>query len=195
MLPKARQTILQAIGNTPLVKLNRVARDVAADIYVKCEYMNPAGSMKDRMTLNLVDRAEERGELKAGGTIVEATSGNTGAGLAMIAAVRGYQCVFVMPDKMSQEKIATLRAWGARVVVCPTAVEPEDPRSYYSVAKRIAAETPNCFYSNQYHNVDNPGGHYVSTGPEIWRRHRRTRSTCSSPASAPAAPWRAWGAS
>jgi cystathionine beta-synthase len=168
MLPKARQTILNAIGNTPLVRLNRLGHDVAADIYVKCEYMNPAGSMKDRMTLNLIDRAEERGELLAGGTIVEATSGNTGAGLAMIAAVRGYHCVFVMPDKMSQEKIATLRAWGARVVVCPTAVEPEDPRSYYSVAKRIAHETSNCFYSNQYHNLDNPGGHYASTGPEIW---------------------------
>jgi cystathionine beta-synthase len=168
MLPRARENILQAIGNTPLVRLNRVAHDVPADIYVKCEYMNPGGSMKDRMTLNLVNHAEERGELHPGGTIVEATSGNTGAGLAMIAAVRGYQCVCVMPDKMSQEKIGALRAWGARVVVCPTAVEPEDPRSYYSVAKRIASETPNSFYSNQYHNPDNPGGHYGSTGPEIW---------------------------
>ena len=168
MLPKARANILDAIGGTPLVKLNRIGQDVAADIYVKCEYMNPAGSMKDRMTLNLVDQAEARGELKAGGTIIEATSGNTGAGLAMIAAVRGYTCVFVMPDKMSQEKIASLRAFGARVVVCPTAVEPEDPRSYYSVAKRIAEETPNSFYANQYHNPDNPGGHYRSTGPEIW---------------------------
>src|ERR1041385_7355627 len=156
MLPRARENILQAIGHTPLVKLNRVARDVPAEIYVKCEFMNPGGSMKDRMTLNMVGHAEERGELKPGGTIVEATSGNTGAGLAMIAAVRGYHCVFVMPDKMSQEKIAALRAWGARVVVCPTAVEPEDPRSYYSVAKRIAQETPNCFYANQYHNPDNP---------------------------------------
>jgi cystathionine beta-synthase len=168
MLPRARNNILEAIGNTPLVKLNRTTRDVPADIYVKCEFMNPGGSMKDRMTLNLVDAAERRGELRPGGTIVEATSGNTGAGLAMISAVRGYQCVFVMPDKMSQEKIAALRAWGARVVVCPTAVEPEDPRSYYQVAKRIAQETPNCFYSNQYHNPDNPGGHYASTGPEIW---------------------------
>jgi cystathionine beta-synthase len=168
MLPRACENILQAIGNTPLVKLQRIARDVPADVYVKCEYMNPAGSMKDRMTLNLISQAEARGEIRAGGTIVEATSGNTGAGLAMIAAVRGYQCIFVMPDKMSQEKIATLRAWGARVVVCPTAVEPEDPRSYYSVARRIADETPNCFYSNQYHNQDNPGGHYLSTGPELW---------------------------
>lgn len=168
MLPRARSNILEAIGRTPLVKLQRLDHDVAADVYVKCEFMNPGGSMKDRMTLHLVTQAEARGDLKPGGTIVEATSGNTGAGLAMISAVRGYQCVFVMPDKMSQEKIASLRAWGARVVVCPAAVEPEDPRSYYSVAKRIATQTPNCFYANQYHNQDNPGGHYRSTGPEIW---------------------------
>jgi cystathionine beta-synthase len=168
MLKGAYANILEAIGHTPLVKLNRLAHDVESEIYVKCEYMNPGGSMKDRMTLNLINQAEARGELRPGGTIVEATSGNTGAGLAMIAAVRGYQSVFVMPDKMSSEKIASLRAWGARVVVCPTAVEPDDPRSYYSVAKRIADETPNCFYANQYHNQDNPGGHYKSTGPEIW---------------------------
>jgi cystathionine beta-synthase len=168
MLPRARSNILEAIGRTPLVKLQKLAHDVTADVYVKCEYMNPGGSMKDRMTLHMVTQAEARGDLKPGGTIVEATSGNTGAGLAMISAVRGYQCVFVMPDKMSQEKIASLRAWGARVVVCPAAVEPEDPRSYYSVAKRIATQTPNCFYANQYHNQDNPGGHYRSTGPEIW---------------------------
>jgi cystathionine beta-synthase len=168
MLARARTNILEAIGHTPLVQLQRLAADVPADIYVKCEYMNPGGSMKDRMTLHLVNQAEARGELQAGGTIIEATSGNTGSGLAMIAAVRGYQCIFVMPDKMSAEKIASLRAWGARVVVGPTAVEPDDPRSYYSVAKRIAIETPNCFYANQYHNQDNPGGHYRSTGPEIW---------------------------
>jgi len=168
MLPRAHNNILEAIGHTPLVKLQRLGSDTEADIYVKCEYMNPAGSMKDRMTLHLVNQAEARGELQSGGTIIEATSGNTGSGLAMIAAVRGYQCVFVMPDKMSAEKIASLRAWGARVVVCPTAVEPEDPRSYYSVAKRLAHETPNSFYANQYHNQDNPGGHYRSTGPEIW---------------------------
>src|SRR5688572_23097263 len=161
-------TILDAVGHTPLVKLGRVARDIAASIYVKCEYLNPGGSMKDRMATHMIEQAERRGELKAGGTIIEATSGNTGASLAMIAAVRGYQCIFVMPDKMSQEKIASLRAWGARVVVCPTAVEPDDPRSYYSVAKRLAAQTPNCFYANQYHNQDNPAGHYRSTGPEIW---------------------------
>ena len=168
MLPRARTNILEAVGKTPLVKLQRLGGDVPADIYVKCEFMNPGGSMKDRMTLHLVTQAEARGDLRPGGTIVEATSGNTGAGLAMIAAVRGYQCVFVMPDKMSAEKIASLRAWGARVVVCPTAVDPEDPRSYYSVARRIAEETSNCFYANQYHNQDNPQGHYRSTGPEIW---------------------------
>jgi cystathionine beta-synthase len=168
MLARARATILEAIGNTPLVKLQRLDKHVAADVYVKCEYMNPGGSMKDRMTLHMVTQAETRGDLKPGGTIIEATSGNTGSGLAMIAAVRGYQCVFVMPDKMSQEKIASLRAWGARVVVCPAAVEPDDPRSYYSVAKRLASETRNSFYTNQYHNQDNPAGHYRSTGPEIW---------------------------
>lgn len=168
MLKGAVANILEAVGNTPLVKLNSVAADVEADIYVKCEYLNPAGSMKDRMTLNLVDQAEKRGDLKPGGTIIEATSGNTGAGLAMIAAVRGYKCIFVMPDKMSAEKIASLRAFGARVVVCPTAVEPEDPRSYYSTAKRLVEETPDCFYADQYQNQDNPGAHYISTGPELW---------------------------
>ena len=170
MLDHAYANILEAIGHTPLVRLNRIGRDVAAEIYVKCEYMNPGGSMKDRMTVHMVNEAEARGTLRPGGTIVEATSGNTGTGLAMIAAVRGYHCVFVMPDKMANEKIATLRASGARVVVCPTAVEPDDPRSYYSVAKRIHAETTNSFYANQYHNLDNPGGHYVSTGPEIWEQ-------------------------
>ncbi len=166
----AVSTILDAVGHTPIVKLQRVGGDVDADLYVKCEYLNPAGSMKDRMTKHLVDQAEKRGELAPGGTIVEATSGNTGAALAMIAAVRGYKCIFVMPDKMSQEKIASLRAYGARVVVCPTAVEPDDPRSYYSVAERLARETPGAFYTRQYENLDNPGGHYGSTGPEIWEQ-------------------------
>jgi len=165
---RAHANILEAIGGTPLVKLRRLGADVEANFYVKCEFMNPGGSMKDRMTLNLVDQAEARGELLPGGTIVEATSGNTGAGLAMIAAVRGYRCIFVMSDKMSEEKIASLRAFGARVVVCPTAVEPDDPRSYYSVAKRIVGETEGAFYANQYHNPDNPAGHYLSTGPELW---------------------------
>ncbi len=163
-------SILNAVGHTPLIKLNRVTTGVAADIYVKCEFLNPAGSMKDRMTRYMVDQAEARGELKPGGTIIEATSGNTGAALAMIAAVRGYRCIFVMPDKMSEEKVASLQAFGAKVVVCPTAVEPEDPRSYYSVAKRLHKETAGSFYANQYHNQDNPNGHYYSTGPELWEQ-------------------------
>jgi len=169
MMRSARADITQAVGNTPIVKLNKVSEGVAADIYVKCEYLNPMGSHKDRVARNMIQEAEARG-LKPGGTIVEATSGNTGAALAMMAAIRGYRCVFIMPDKMSQEKVATLRALGARVVLCPTAVEPEDPRSYYSVSKRIANETPNSFYANQYHNPDNPAAHYKSTGPEIWEQ-------------------------
>ena len=164
----ALTSILDAVGNTPIVKLGRTAEGLEANVFVKCEYLNPAGSMKDRMVLNLIDAAEKRGELKPGGTIIEATSGNTGAAIAMVSAVRGYKCIFVMPDKMSQEKVSSLKAYGAKVVVCPAAVEPEDPRSYYSVAKRLATETPNSFYSNQYHNHDNPAGHYKSTGPEIW---------------------------
>jgi cystathionine beta-synthase len=169
MMKGALENITQAVGHTPIVKLNRVAQGVLADIYVKCEYLNPGGSHKDRVAINMIRRAEESG-LKPGGTIVEATSGNTGASLALIAAIKGYKCVFVMPDKMSQEKLSSLRAFGARVVVCPTAVEPEDPRSYYQVSKRIADETPNSFYANQYHNPANPEGHYLNTGPEIWQQ-------------------------
>jgi cystathionine beta-synthase len=164
----AVSTIIDAIGGTPIVKLSRVAEDVESEIYVKVEYLNPAGSMKDRVARNIIDDAERRGMLGPGGTIVEATSGNTGAGLAMIAAVKGYKTVFVMPDKMSQEKIDTLRAYGSKVVICPTAVEPSDPRSYYSTARRIVEETPGAFYANQYHNPANPEAHYVSTGPEIY---------------------------
>jgi cystathionine beta-synthase len=169
MMRSAKADITQAVGNTPIVKLNKVTEGVAADIYVKCEYLNPMGSHKDRVARNMIQEAEAKG-LKPGGTIVEATSGNTGAALAMMAAVKGYKCIFIMPDKMSQEKVSTLRALGARVVLCPTAVEPEDPRSYYSVSKRIANETPNAFYANQYHNPDNPAAHYKSTGPEIWEQ-------------------------
>lgn len=169
MMRSAKADVTQAVGNTPIVKLNKVTEGVAADIYVKCEYLNPMGSHKDRVARNMIQEAEAKG-LKPGGTIVEATSGNTGAALAMMAAVKGYKCIFIMPDKMSQEKVSTLRALGARVVLCPTAVEPEDPRSYYSVSKRIANETPNAFYANQYHNPDNPAAHYKSTGPEIWEQ-------------------------
>lgn len=169
MMRGALSDITKAVGHTPIVKLNKVTEGLESEIYVKCEYLNPGGSHKDRVALNMIKDAEAAG-LKPGGTLVEATSGNTGAALAMIAAVKGYKCVFVMPDKMSQEKISSLRAFGARVVVCPTAVEPEDPRSYYQVAKRIAEETPNCFYANQYHNPSNPNAHYLSTGPEIWEQ-------------------------
>lgn len=170
MMKGAYANILDAVGRTPIVKLNKVTEGLAADIYVKCEYLNPAGSMKDRVAINIVNAAEREGRLKPGGTIVEATSGNTGAGLAMVAAVRGYKCIFVMPDKMSQEKIAALRAWGAKVVVCPTAVEPDDPRSYYSVSRRLAEEIPNAILANQYHNPANPEAHYLSTGPELWEQ-------------------------
>jgi cystathionine beta-synthase len=170
MMTGAKANILEAIGGTPIVKLQKVAQHVAADIYVKCEYLNPGGSMKDRVALNIITDAERRGLLGPGGTIVEATSGNTGMGLALVAALRGYQTVFVMPDKMSQEKVAGLRAFGARVVICPTAVEPEDPRSYYQTAKRIVQETPGAFYANQYHNPANPEAHYMSTAPEIWKQ-------------------------
>ncbi len=169
MMKGAKAWVTDAVGDTPIVKLNRVAADCAADIYVKCEYLNPGGSHKDRVAANIIRRAREQG-LQPGGTIIEATSGNTGFSLALQAVVHGYRCIFVMPDKMSQEKIDSLRALGAKVVVCPTAVEPEDPRSYYSVAKRLTEETPNCFYANQYHNPANPEAHYLSTGPEIWEQ-------------------------
>ena len=169
MMQGALEDISKAVGNTPIVKLNKVTQGLAHEIYVKCEYLNPGGSHKDRLAANLLRRAEEDG-LKPGGTIVEATSGNTGASLALLAAVRGYKCIFIMPDKMSQEKIANLRAFGAKVVVCPTAVEADDPRSYYKVSRRIADETPNSFYANQYHNPGNPEAHYLSSAPEIWNQ-------------------------
>src|SRR3954465_10685737 len=169
MMRGALSDITKAVGHTPIVRLNRVTEGLESEIYVKCEYLNPGGSHKDRVALNMIREAEAAG-LKPGGTIVEATSGNTGASLAMVGSTKGYKCVFVMPDKMSQEKVSTLRAMGARVVMCPTAVEADDPRSYYQVAKRIAEETPNCFYANQYHNPSNPGAHMLSTGPEIWEQ-------------------------
>ena len=170
MMKGARATVLDAIGQTPIIKLNKVAAHVKSDIYVKLEYLNPGGSMKDRVAMSIIRDAERRGLLGPGSTIIEATSGNTGAGLALVAAIRGYKCIFVMPDKMSNEKIAALRAFGAKVVICPTAVEPEDPRSYYEVTKRLVKETPNSFHSNQYYNPANPEAHYLSTGPEIWEQ-------------------------
>ncbi len=164
------QNIVEAIGNTPVVRLNRVAKDVSANIFVKCEFMNPGGSIKDRIGWWMIDDAEKRGVLRPGGTIIESTSGNTGFGLAIAAAIKGYSCIFVMPDKMSEEKIRNLRAFGARVVVTPTAVEPDDPRSYYSVSRRLAEETPNSLYINQYDNLSNRECHYRTTGPEILRQ-------------------------
>ena len=166
----AANHILEVIGNTPLVRSHSLAKHVDSDVYLKLEYVNPGSSVKDRPALQIVEDAEESGELEPGGTIVEATSGNTGMGLAMAASIKGYQCIFVMPDKMSDEKIKALRAFGARVVVCPTAVEPDDPRSYYSVAERLAEETPGGFLANQYHNPSNPRAHYLKTGPEIWEQ-------------------------
>src|SRR5690349_8687208 len=163
-------SILGAIGNTPLVKLGRIARDLPVPLYAKLEFMNPGGSVKDRVGANIIEQAEKRGELKKGGTIVEATSGNTGVGLAIGAALKGYKTIFVMPDKMSNEKILLLRAYGAKVVITPTAVAPEDPRSYYEVAKKFARETPNAILANQYHNPDNPLTHEMTTGPELWEQ-------------------------
>lgn len=160
--------ILGAIGNTPLVRLSRIGRDLPVPLYAKLEFMNPGGSVKDRVGANIIEQAEKRGEIQQGGTIVEATSGNTGVGLAIAAALKGYKTIFVMPDKMSNEKILLLRAYGAKVVITPTAVAPEDPRSYYEVAKKFARETPNAILANQYHNPDNPKTHEMTTGPELW---------------------------
>lgn len=161
--------ILDAIGRTPLIRLNRVPKDIHAEIYVKADYINPGGSVKDRIAVAMIDEAERKGLLKPGGTIIEGTSGNTGVGLALVAAVRGYKVVFTITDKQSREKIDLLKAFGAEVIVCPTAVEPEDPRSYYSVAKKLSREIPNAYYPNQYENPTNPEAHYRTTGPEIWQ--------------------------
>ncbi len=168
--PEIHENILATMGNTPLVKLNRLARGVRCQMIAKVEYFNPGSSVKDRIGTTIIEDAEKQGRIKPGGTIVEATSGNTGVGLAMAAILKGYKCVFVMPDKMSDEKIRVLRAYGARVVVTPTNVEPEDPRSYYSVARQIVEDTPNSMLANQYHNPVNPLTHELTTGPEIWRQ-------------------------
>lgn len=171
-LLNVHESILGTVGQTPLVRLNRVTSDLSCPLFAKVEFFNPGGSIKDRIALNIISEAEESGMLKPGGTIVEATSGNTGVGLAIVSAMKGYKTFFVMPDKMSQEKIQLLRAFGARVVITPTAVEPDDPRSYYRVAKQIVAETPNAILANQYHNPENPRSHYLTTGPEIWEQTR-----------------------
>lgn len=163
-------SIIDAIGDTPLVLLNRVTDDLKAVVTAKVEYLNPGQSIKDRIALQMIDDAEEKGLIKPGGTIIEGTSGNTGMGLALVASVRGYKCIFTTTDKQSPEKIDLLRALGAQVEVCPTNVEPDDPRSYYSVAKRLSQEIPNSYYPNQYDNLSNTKAHYLTTGPEIWEQ-------------------------
>jgi cystathionine beta-synthase len=162
--------ILETIGNTPLIKLNKITKDIPATILAKVDYFNPGNSIKDRMALKMVEVAEQQGKLKPGGTIIEGTSGNTGMGLALAACVKGYKCIFVTTDKQSKEKVDILKAVGAEVIVCPTNVMPEDPRSYYSVAKRLSQEVPNSFHCNQYDNLANRQAHYESTGPEIWEQ-------------------------
>ncbi len=165
---KYRENVLELVGGTPLVKAGRMVDSNMATILMKMEHLNPGGSVKDRMALHMVRRAEERGLIRPGATLVESTSGNTGLGLAMTAAVRGYRCVFTIPDKMSKEKIDTLKAFGAEVVITRTDLAHDHPESYVEIAKRIARETPNAFYMDQYYNMDNPEAHYLTTGPEIW---------------------------
>ncbi|MHB8245684.1 MAG: cystathionine beta-synthase [Acidimicrobiales bacterium] len=163
-------SLLELVGNTPLLRLDRIGRDLPCPLLAKLELMNPGGSVKDRPAVAMIDAAERAGQLKPGGTIVEGTSGNTGVGLAIVAARRHYKCIFVMPDKMAPEKIGLLRAYGAQVIVCPTAVPPDHPDSYYSVTARLAKEIPGAFHPDQYHNPENPASHVDTTGPEIWRQ-------------------------
>src|ERR671921_8344 len=165
-----KNNILETIGNTPLVRLNKITKDLPCDVLAKVEYFNPGNSIKDRMALKMVEVAEQEGKLKPGGTLIECTSGNTGMGLALAAVVKGYKCIFATTDKQSKEKIDILKAVGAEVIVCPTNVEPEDPRSYYSVSKRLSKEIPNSFYPNQYDNLSNRAAHYATTGPELWQQ-------------------------
>jgi cystathionine beta-synthase len=162
--------VLDTIGWTPMIRLSRVTRGIRTPVYAKAEFFNPGGSLKDRIGLPIIEAAEKDGTLKPGGTIVEATSGNTGIGLAIAAVLRGYRCIFTMPDKMSQEKVRLLRAFGAEVIVTPTAVPPDHPDNYLMVAKRIAHETPNAIFANQFYNDANPAAHYATTGPEIWEQ-------------------------
>jgi cystathionine beta-synthase len=169
-MKNVHESVLTVVGNTPLVRLNRMTEGLQCNLMAKLEFVNPGGSVKDRIAMHIIDQAEASGALKPGGTIVEATSGNTGAGLAMVAALRGYKTIFVLPDKQSEEKRAALRAWGARVVVTPTNVEPDDPRSYYKTAERLVEETQGSYYANQYHNPANPEAHYQLTGPELYEQ-------------------------
>ncbi|HVZ57211.1 MAG TPA: pyridoxal-phosphate dependent enzyme [Chitinophagaceae bacterium] len=165
-----KNNILETIGNTPLIRLNKITRDFPCLVAAKVDYFNPGNSIKDRMALKMIQVAEQEGHLKPGGTIIECTSGNTGMGLALAACVKGYRCIFTTTDKQSKEKVDILKAVGAEVIVCPTNVEPQDPRSYYSVARRLAQEIPNSFFCNQYDNLANRQAHYETTGPEIWRQ-------------------------
>src|SRR6188472_1565889 len=165
---KYANSLLDLIGNTPLVKLNRTVGTTSSLVLAKVEYLNPGGSVKDRIAVRMIDAAEASGELKPGGTIVEPTSGNTGVGLALVAQQRGYHCIFVCPDKVSEDKRNVLKSYGAEVVVCPTAVAPEDPNSYYSVSDRLVRETLGAWKPDQYSNPQNAASHYASTGPEIW---------------------------
>src|SRR2546421_2242776 len=166
-MPREYPTLTELVGNTPLVRLQRVVPAGAATVVAKLEYLNPGGSIKDRIAITMVEAAEREGKLKPGGTIVEPTSGNTGTGLAIVAALKGYRCIFTMPDKMSREKISLLKAFGAEVIICPYAVEPESPESYYSVSDRLAEEIPGAYKPDQYRNEANPRAHYETTGPEI----------------------------
>lgn len=165
-----KNNILETIGNTPLIRLNRITKDFPCTVLAKVDYFNPGNSIKDRMALKMIEVAEREGKLKPGGTIIECTSGNTGMGLAITACVKGYKCIFTTTDKQSKEKADILKALGAEVIVCPTNVEPGDPRSYYSVARRLAKEIPNSYFCNQYDNLANRLAHYETTGPEIWRQ-------------------------
>lgn len=162
--------ILETVGNTPLIKLNKITKELPCTVLAKVEYFNPGNSIKDRMAIKMLEVAEQEGKIKSGGTIIEGTSGNTGMGLALAACVRGYKCIFTTTDKQSKEKVDMLKAVGAEVIVCPTNVEPEDPRSYYSVSKRLSTEVPNSWYVNQYDNLANRLAHYEQTGPEIWEQ-------------------------
>src|SRR3954470_15384674 len=169
-MPREYPTVLELVGATPIVRLDKLGRDVEPTLLAKLEYLNPGGSVKDRIGLPMIEAAEREGRLRPGGTIVEPTSGNTGVGLAIAASIKGYRCIFVMPDKMSQEKISLLRAYGAEVVICPTAVPADSPESYYSVSDRLAEEIPGGFKPDQYSNMANPQAHYERTGPEIWEQ-------------------------
>jgi cystathionine beta-synthase len=167
---KIHDNILDVIGDTPMVRINRLTKDIPAEVYAKIETFNPGNSIKDRMAVKMIEDAEKQGLLKPGGTIIEGTSGNTGMGLAIAAVIKGYKCVFTTTDKQSKEKIDALKAFGAEVIVCPTNVDPEDPRSYYSVSSRLTTEVPNSWKANQYDNPSNAAAHYEQTGPEIWEQ-------------------------